>query len=93
MNRGLERDKREPRLSDLRESGSLEQDSDMVLLLGPRDSKDYQEDVTPRQLKLRIAKQRNGPLRSINLDFYPDHMRMTDRIFEDGSGYHRAYGR
>jgi replicative DNA helicase len=64
-----------PRLSDLRESGAIEQDADLVGLLY-RDSKgkddedagrDFDEDAMP--VKLYIAKQRNGPTGELNLTF------------------------
>jgi len=62
-------------LSDLRESGAIEQDADLVGLLY-RDSKgkddedagrDFDEDAMP--VKLYIAKQRNGPTGELNLTF------------------------
>src|SRR5205823_12877772 len=63
LNRELEREKnRKPRLSDLRESGAIEQDADVVgLLYKPSsdedESGDAQEDAVP--VNLLIAKQRN----------------------------------
>ncbi|MDD3679477.1 MAG: replicative DNA helicase [Candidatus Shapirobacteria bacterium] len=52
-----------PRLADLRESGSIEQDSDVVMFL-------YREDDDDREnVVLEIAKHRNGPIGSINLSF------------------------
>jgi replicative DNA helicase len=52
-----------PRLSDLRESGSIEQDSDVVMFL-------YREDDENREnIALEIAKHRNGPVGLINLRF------------------------
>lgn len=72
MNREFERDKkRKPRLADLRESGSLEQDSDIVgFLYHPSngDDDDYsKEDAYP--VNLLIAKNRNGPTGDVNLTF------------------------
>ncbi len=71
LNRESEKEKRQPRLSDLRESGSIEQDADVVLLLSkPRDTDDdvdRSEDVVPRDLI--IAKQRNGPVGTVALHF------------------------
>lgn len=71
LNRESEREKRQPRLSDLRESGSIEQDADVVLLLSkPRDY-DEQQDVASDvvQRDLIIAKQRNGPIDTVPLHF------------------------
>jgi replicative DNA helicase len=71
-----------PRLSDLRESGSIEQDADLVgLLVRPEI---YEEDEEARQEKageaeLIIAKQRNGPVGEIPLTFLKEFTRFEDR--------------
>lgn len=58
-----------PQLSDLRESGSIEQDADVVMFL-------YREDVEDMEsMKLNIAKHRNGPLRTIDLRFRGERVR------------------
>jgi replicative DNA helicase len=74
LNRELERDKnRKPRLSDLRESGAIEQDADLVGLLYKPSSEDDEggpstdQDAVP--VNLLIAKQRNGPTGDVNLTF------------------------
>lgn len=71
LNRESEKDKRQPRVSDLRESGSIEQDADVVLLLARKkdsdEEKDRADNVIPRDLI--IAKQRNGPTGLITLMF------------------------
>lgn len=61
------REKGEPRLSDLRESGSIEQDADVVLMLY-RPGK-YEESNDEATTIVEIAKQRNGPVGRINLVF------------------------
>ena len=72
LNRAPEgREGHRPRMSDLRESGSIEQDADVVMLLHREDyyhrgEDDYQPDNTA---ELIIAKQRNGPTGSVNLIF------------------------
>jgi len=72
LNRAPEgREGHRPRMSDLRESGSIEQDADVVMLLHREDhyhrgEKDYEPN---NQVDLIIAKQRNGPTGSINLVF------------------------
>lgn len=79
LNRQLERDKsRKPRLSDLRESGSIEQDSDVVGLLykpvAGEDEEGYEEaDGLP--VNLLIAKQRCGPTGDVNLTFLKSYTR------------------
>jgi replicative DNA helicase len=75
LNRELERDKnRKPRLSDLRESGAIEQDADVVgLLYKPSSGDDDDSAPTAEEdavaVNLLIAKQRNGPTGDINLTF------------------------
>jgi replicative DNA helicase len=72
LNRSPEgREGHRPRMSDLRESGSIEQDADVVMLLHREDyyhrsDEDYQQDNTA---ELIIAKQRNGPTGSVKLVF------------------------
>ena len=73
LNRELEKDKnRKPRLSDLRESGAIEQDADVVGLLykpGGADNDDDEADSEATQINLLIAKQRNGPTGDVRLTF------------------------
>jgi len=72
LNRSPEgREGHRPRMSDLRESGSIEQDADVVMLLHREDyyrrgEDDYQPDSTA---ELIIAKQRNGPTGTVKLTF------------------------
>jgi replicative DNA helicase len=68
-------DKR-PLLSDLRESGAIEQDADVVLLLHRPGY--YTPDPTDTRAELIVAKQRNGPTGPVWLQFDPDTMRFTD---------------
>jgi len=80
LNRELERDKsRKPRLSDLRESGAIEQDADLVGLLYKPSSGD-DDDVNVEEadgvpVNLLIAKQRNGPTGDVNLTFLKSYTR------------------
>ena len=77
LNRGSEQrtDKR-PQVSDLRESGSIEQDADMVMLLH-RDSV-YDKDTRPGEADLIVAKHRNGPTATIEIAFQGHFSRFTD---------------
>jgi replicative DNA helicase len=77
LNRGSEQrtDKR-PQVSDLRESGSIEQDADMVMLLH-RDSV-YDKEVRPGEADLIVAKHRNGPTATIEIAFQGHFSRFTD---------------
>lgn len=78
LNRGSEQraDKR-PMVSDLRESGSIEQDADMVLLLH-RDDVYEKESTRPGEADLIIAKHRNGPTRDIVVAFQGHYSRFVD---------------
>ncbi|MDR0444877.1 MAG: replicative DNA helicase [Puniceicoccales bacterium] len=71
LNRDSEKERRQPRLSDLRESGSIEQDADVVLLLARRRDADELEELSNDTVirELIIAKQRNGPVGIIRLAF------------------------
>ena len=71
-----------PRLSDLRESGSIEQDADLVGLLVRPEL--YEEDEEARvekagEAELIIAKQRNGPVGEIPLTFLKEYTRFETR--------------
>ncbi|NOZ21589.1 MAG: replicative DNA helicase [Planctomycetes bacterium] len=94
LNRGPEQgDGREPRLSDLRESGSLEQDADVVILLH---RKILQEDDASIQAPQRgptdkvtdviVAKQRNGPTGKIKLTFLPQFVRFESHAGIEAPG-------
>lgn len=75
LSRAVEsRGTRVPELSDLRESGSIEQDADVVMFLY-REEADQAMWGEQIQTKLRIAKHRNGPLGEIDLIFRGDRIR------------------
>lgn len=67
---------KKPQLSDLRESGSIEQDADVVMFLWRED------DDNVENMMLDIAKHRNGPLRSIPLHFRGDRIKFFSRDFK-----------
>jgi replicative DNA helicase len=74
-----------PQLSDLRESGALEQDADLILFIYRQ--KVYKEDVPPEEEKIAeiiIGKQRNGPIGTVKLVFLPEYAR-----FENAADLHR----
>ncbi|WP_029146252.1 replicative DNA helicase [Microbacterium luticocti] len=77
LNRGPEQrtDKR-PQVSDLRESGSIEQDADMVILLH-RESV-YDAESRPGEADLIVAKHRNGPTATIEIAFQGHFSRFAD---------------
>ena len=86
LSRGVEsRQDKRPMLSDLRDSGAIEQDADIVMFLY-RDDYYYPdgrpdgEDVPKGKTKLIIAKNRNGELAKINLFFHYEYGRFEDCI-------------
>lgn len=75
LNRSVDaRDDHRPRMSDLRESGALEQDADLILFLY-RD--EYYNKESPKQgiAEVIVAKHRNGPVGSVELAFIKEYMR------------------
>ncbi|MCK4437182.1 DnaB-like helicase C-terminal domain-containing protein, partial [bacterium] len=80
LSRAVEqREDHRPRLADLRESGAIEQDADVVTLLLREEY--YTPDKNPGEAEVNIAKQRNGPVGSFKLTFRQECTR-----FEDYSG-------
>ncbi|WP_207769311.1 replicative DNA helicase [Nocardioides currus] len=78
LNRGPEqRADKKPMMSDLRESGSLEQDADMVILLH-RDDVYEKESTRPGEADLIVAKHRNGPTRDLTVAFQGHYSRFVD---------------
>lgn len=76
LNRGLEhRSDQKPRLSDLRDSGAIEQDADIIMFLY-RESY-YNPEADLREAELIIQKNRNGKLDTLRLTFEPTLMRFS----------------
>ncbi|MFB4301159.1 replicative DNA helicase [Actinomadura sp. NTSP31] len=78
LNRGPEqRTDKKPMVSDLRESGSIEQDADMVILLHREDA--YEKE-SPRagEADLIVAKHRNGPTATVTVAFQGHYSRFVD---------------
>ena len=71
LNRASETEKRRPKLSDLRESGSIEQDADVVMFI-------HRESLENPSSTLIVAKQRNGPLGDVSLWFRGDVTRFQE---------------
>lgn len=80
------RSKPKPQLSDLRESGAIEQDADVVIFIY-RDEFYHPDDETKRGIaEINIAKQRNGPTGELSLAFLNKFARFNDqefRVFEE----------
>ena len=79
LNRSSEKENRAPKLADLRESGSIEQDADVVLMLArPKDTPDEKFQVAAESMELIVAKQRNGPVGEQRLTFLRDFTRFEN---------------
>jgi replicative DNA helicase len=81
LNRLSEKDKRVPILSDIRDSGSIEQDADSVILL----HRESREDV---EMSARVAKNRNGETGELSyiFDLKIGDLRETDSIYNSTKG-------
>ena len=84
LNRSVEnRIDKKPILSDLRESGSIEQDADLVILLYRNNYyiSNQSEEQTSQLIELIVAKQRNGPTGTIKLKFDEQHTKFSNLKF------------
>ena len=76
LTRAPEREDRRPQLADLRESGAIEQDADVVMFIHRPSA--FKTDEAPEErakTELIIAKQRNGPTDKVNFVFRSNHTR------------------
>jgi replicative DNA helicase len=78
LNRSSEKENRTPRLSDLRESGSIEQDADVVLMLSRPKDADEKFQTAANAADLIVAKQRNGPVGDLKLTFLQEITRFEN---------------
>lgn len=79
LNRGVEnREDKRPRLSDLRESGAIEQDADVVMFVHRPDA--YDPGDRPGACDVIIAKHRNGPIGTGHLQWIREQMRFEDAV-------------
>lgn len=78
LNRSSEKENRVPKLADLRESGSIEQDADVVLMLTRPKDADEKYQVAADSSDLIVAKQRNGPVGELKLTFLRDITRFEN---------------
>lgn len=82
LSRAVEqRDGHKPRLSDLRDSGSIEQDADVVMFIHREDKTNYEKAKEQNKInhaQLIIAKHRNGPTGEVDFRIDPDSLRFVE---------------
>lgn len=78
-------DEKKPVLSDLRESGSIEQDADIVMFLYREDYYKKEESTRPNECDVIIAKHRNGPTDTVVLTWVGKYTKFSDMA-------HQSYG-
>ncbi len=87
LSRAVEsREDHKPRMSDLRESGAIEQDADVILLIYRDEYYHPEKEESKGKAEVIIAKQRNGPTGSVKLAFIGEQLR-----FEDLSSYQEGF--
>lgn len=80
LNRNTEKGRvdNRPQLSDLRESGSIEQDADVVALIHREGYYKWNDETLKNKANLILAKQRNGPVGTIDLNWYSEYTLFTN---------------
>ena len=79
LNRSPEsREDHRPRMSDLRESGAIEQDADLVILLHREEYYNPKSEEAKGKAEIHIVKQRNGPVGKVDLAFFPNQTRFAN---------------
>ena len=78
LNRGVEqREDKRPKLADLRESGSIEQDADIVMFLHRPEA--YDPSDRPGEADLIVAKNRSGPIGTVELVWLREMLKFGDK--------------
>ena len=87
LNRSVDsREDRVPRMSDLRESGALEQDADLISFMY-REYMYKPTEENQHKAEVIIAKQRNGPTGRVPLHFFGEYMRFENPSYAEDAGF------
>jgi replicative DNA helicase len=87
LNRSLEqRPNKRPVMSDLRESGAIEQDADVIMFVYRNEVYEPEKVETKGLAEIIIGKQRNGPIGTVHLSFIGKHTRFADYAPMPGGG-------
>jgi replicative DNA helicase len=78
LSREPEKHNREPILSDLRESGAIEQDADLIIFIHREEMRDQDNDDVKGRASVKVAKHRNGPIGPIKLTFQAQFARFLN---------------
>ena len=90
LNRASEKEGRRPRMSDLRDSGAIEQDADVILFIHRDKPKDGETGTGNGKTKIIVGKQRNGPIGDVELGFDAAKTRFRNLApdeYDDDPGY------
>jgi replicative DNA helicase len=78
LSREPEKHNREPILSDLRESGAIEQDADLIVFIHREEVRDQDNDDVKGRASVKVAKHRNGPIGPVRLTFQAQFARFLN---------------
>ena len=88
LNRRVEeRGTKRPMMADLRESGAIEQDADVIMFVYREDAYEKEETKHNRLAEIIVEKQRNGPVGTVKLTFLKEYTRFEDRSERDDEDY------
>ncbi len=78
LSREPEKHNREPILSDLRESGAIEQDADLIVFIHREEVRDQDNEDVKGRASVKVAKHRNGPIGPVKLTFQAQFARFLN---------------